>query len=238
MDRDRHIIAALLRTPPVPAVIALVVLPFVNIGFNRLILFSSVPLFLDSIGTAVSAAVFGLPLGLGTAILTNAFQELFEGFAFRHLPFAICGMATALLTWLETRRRREPLIARFSLLTLSVALANALLGAVVATFVFGGGTGANIDVIVAGFALAFRDVFSAAFLARIPANLVDKAPAALLALLAARALGAGERPMNGRLRGASRAWRHRTETRNQAFIKPARMARRATAAADCISSFR
>ncbi len=196
---DRPSLAARLRAPLPAALLALVALPLANLALNRLILFTSVPLFLDSVGTALSAAVFGLPWGLGTALLTNAYQEPFEGFAFRHLPFAICGMATALLTWLETRRRREPLIGRFMLLTVSVAFANALLGAIVATFVFGGGTGANIDVIVAGFALAFEDIFSAAFLARIPVNLVDKAPAALAALLAARALGSadGSPPLPG-----------------------------------------
>jgi len=189
---DRPSLAARLRAPLPAAVLALVALPLANIALNRLVLFTSVPLFLDSIGTALSAAVLGLPWGLGTALLTNAYQELFEGFALRHLPFAICGMATALLAWLETRRRREPLIGRFMLLTVSVAFANSLLGAIVATFVYGGGTGANIDVIVAGFALAFKGIFSAAFLARVPVNLVDKAPAALAALLASRALGSAE----------------------------------------------
>jgi energy-coupling factor transport system substrate-specific component len=163
---------------------ALVVLPALNMVLNRLILFTSVPLFMDSIGTAVSAAVFGLPLGLATAVLTNTFGELVAGFPMVHLPFALCGMATAWIVHFLVRRSMFSTPLHFILATLLVAVANSVLGAIIATFVFGGGTGVNIDIIVSGFALALGDIFSAALFARIAVNIVDKAPAVFIAMLA------------------------------------------------------
>jgi energy-coupling factor transport system substrate-specific component len=163
---------------------ALLVLPAFNMGLNRLILFTSVPLFMDSIGTAVSAAVFGLPLGLATAVMTNGFGELVAGFPWVHLPFALCGMATAWIVHYLVRRDMFSTPVHFILATILVAIANSILGAIIATFVFGGGTGVNIDIIVSGFALAFGDIFSAALIARIAVNIVDKAPAVFIAMLA------------------------------------------------------
>ena len=163
---------------------ALIVLPALNMVLNRFILFTSVPLFMDSIGTAVSAAVFGLPLGLATAVLTNTFNEVAAGFPLVHLPFALCGMATAWIVHTLVRRNLFSTPVHFIVATVLVAIANSVLGALIATFVFGGGTGVNIDIIVSGFALAFGDIFSAALIARVAVNVVDKAPAIFIAMLA------------------------------------------------------
>lgn len=184
---SRARLASFCSDPWVKLIAAAFVFPAVNLGLNHLVVLTEVPLFLDSNLTAV-AAVMGLPYGLLTAFMTNFFAELLYGFPWRHLPFALCGMATALIVWRMSRldRLRTPL--HFVVGTLLVALANSLLGAAIATFVFGGGTATNIDVLVMGFALMFDDIFSAAFLGRIVVNLVDKAPAVLLAMLYRRYL--------------------------------------------------
>ncbi len=175
-------------------ILAVLLFPAINLGLNELILKTSVPLFLDSIFTAC-AAVLGLPFGMLTAVLTNFYAEILHGFPGRHLPFALCGIATALIVWAMCRKKmlRTPL--HFLLGTISVALANSVLGAIIATFVFGGGTGSNIDVVVAGFALAFENILSAAFIGRMIVNLIDKAPAILGAMLFFRLLFApAEKP--------------------------------------------
>lgn len=179
----------LLEKPAFRLVAALLILPALNTAFNRLILFTAVPLFMDSIGTAISAALFGLPLGLATAVLTNGFGELVAGFPMVHLPFALCGMATALIVHLMVKGARFSTPLNFVVATVLIALANSVLGAIIATFVFGGGTGVNIDVIVSGFALAFGDIFSAALIARVAVNIIDKAPAVFLAMMALKVTG-------------------------------------------------
>ena len=146
------------------------------------------PFFMDSIFTAIAAAIWGPWQGLATAVMTNAFFELPGGFTGTNLPFALCGMATALIVWAFVRAGRHKGPLGSILCVSAVTIANSLLGALIATFVFGGGTRSNIDDIVAGFAMFTDSVLTAAFLARIPINFIDKAMAVVPALLLAGAM--------------------------------------------------
>ncbi len=184
-NQDSIARARLLEAKWFRMVLAALILPAINAGLNRLVLTTPIPLFLDSIGTGI-AAVLGLPYGLITALATNLMEEALNAFSWTHLPFAICGMATALIVWWMVRTRRTHTPLQFMYGTFLAALANSVLGAIVAVFIFGGGTGTNIDVAVAGFALALDNILSAAFLARLTVNLIDKAPVVLAAMMAAR----------------------------------------------------
>jgi energy-coupling factor transport system substrate-specific component len=170
---------------PLPKwLLVILIFPLINESLNRLIIMTEIPLFLDSILTAVAAAIFGIWPGILVALLTNSFGELFSGFHGIAIPFAICGIATAVIVGLMAKRGKFVTILQLAFGILAVSLANSLLGAVIATFVFGGQTGVNIDVLVDGLTAALGNIFSAAFLARIPANFVDKGIAVLAAYLA------------------------------------------------------
>ena len=173
--------------------LALCVFPLANAGLNHLVLETSWPLFLDSIFTALSAAAFGLLPGLATAVLTNGAIELFNGFPGTHFPFAICGMATAWIVAHAVKKGRFDTSLQAAAVLLAVALANALLGALVAVFVFGGYTDVNIDILVSGFRSALGNIFSAAFLGRLPTNIVDKGIAVVIPFLLRKAWGASGR---------------------------------------------
>jgi len=150
-----------------------------------------VPLFLDSIFTAIAAAIFGPWHGMLVAITTNGLNEAFDGFSGLHLPFAVCGMATAIIVNAFVRSGRYTGGLAWGLCIGAVTMANSVLGALIASFLFGGGTRMNLDNIVAGFSLFTDSLFAAAFLARLPINLVDKALAVVPALaLAGAAAGA------------------------------------------------
>lgn len=151
-------------------------------------LFTGSPLFMDSIFTALAAAVFGPWQGLLTALLTNAFHEVFRGFPGIHLPFSFCGMATALIVWAFSRPGKIWPPLAISLCLVAVSLANAILGSLITTLVFGGGIGVKIDNLAAGFALITDSDLFAAFLARVPINLVDKAIAVIPSLALAFSL--------------------------------------------------
>jgi energy-coupling factor transport system substrate-specific component len=141
----------------------------------------SLPFFLDSIGTAVAAASGGLISGLIVAVGTNLLQEVVFGFTGQSWPFFICGVATVLIVRAFVRAHRFESVGDILLVTLLVALANAVLGGTIATFVYGGLTSVGLDYLVTGLVSAGRTLLSAAFLARIPANLVDKAIAVFTA---------------------------------------------------------
>jgi len=180
--------AAIFR-PLVKWPLVILVFPLLNELLNRLVYATDIPLFLDSIFTAIAAAVFGIGPGLVVALLSNAIGEVFGGFSGTSLPFALCGMATAIIVGWAARTGRLSSPFHLALVLLGVSLANAIIGAFVAVFVFGGYTGVNIDVFVSGLTQALGNIFTAAFVARIPMNLVDKAFAVVAASLALRVLG-------------------------------------------------
>ncbi|HPG86259.1 MAG TPA: hypothetical protein PLQ29_06120 [Spirochaetales bacterium] len=183
------------RKPILAWGLAIVVFPLAN-ALLSLAARDALPLFFDSILTAVAAAVLGPWHGLATAILTNGWSEALDGFPGVHLPFAVCGIATALIVRAFVASGKYRGALPVSLCVGAVTLANALLGALIAAFVYGGGTRMNLDNIVAGFALFTDSVLTAAFLGRLPINLVDKtlavAPALYLAIVKAAAAAAGQ----------------------------------------------
>lgn len=162
---------------------ALLLFPLANAGLNRLVLTTRLPLFLDSIFTALGAVLFGMGPSLATAVLTNGMIEATTGFPGTHLPFAVCGMATAFIMSRAAARNRLSASIHVAVAILKVSFANALLGAGIAAFVFGGFTDVNIDSTVAAIRLIVGNILSAAFLARIPVNIVDKGIAVGIAFL-------------------------------------------------------
>ncbi len=143
----------------------------------------SFPFFFDSIWTATIAALFGPVVGVATGILTNFFLEILTGFTLIHYPFGLCNALTGLIVGLMARSGRFRTVNHIVIASLAVTLGNSILGAVIATYLFGGATGIDIDYIMTGLMLAGQSVLTAAFWARIPANLVDKTVAVLTAFL-------------------------------------------------------
>ena len=129
----------------------------------------ALPFFFDSIGTAVAAVTVGLVPALIVAVGTNALFELIYSGGGIHIPFA-----TVLILRAFRRSRSFQTIGHALLASLAVALANAVLGGLIAGYVFGGVTGVGIDFLVAGLVAGGRSVLSASFWARVPANLIDK----------------------------------------------------------------
>jgi energy-coupling factor transport system substrate-specific component len=141
----------------------------------------ALPFFFDSIGTAIAAVTVGLVPALVVAVGTNAlFELIYEGGGV-HIPFAICGIATVLILRAFRRSGNFTTIGNALFASLAVALANAVLGGMIAAFVFGGITGVGIDFLVAGLVAGGRSVLSASFWARVPANLIDKTIAVFVA---------------------------------------------------------
>ncbi len=147
------------------------------------------PLFFDSIFTACAGALFGWLPGLLAGLWTNLAYEIMFGFPMTMLPFGICNMSTGLIIGLMAsnghfRSGLQALIA-----VLLVTASNSLLGALIATYLYGGITGsAAVDYVVVGLLATGRTILSAAFLARIPANLVDKGIAVFAAFFLLRYL--------------------------------------------------
>ncbi|MDZ7792211.1 MAG: hypothetical protein U5P10_00550 [Spirochaetia bacterium] len=141
------------------------------------------PLFLDTIGTLVSVSLFGLIPGLITALVTHLTPDLFPFMADDYMFWVFCNFASAITLWLFIRTGRFLRVLYVLLVTVVVSLVNALVGSAVAVFFFSGITDHPVDYMMTGFISIGRGLFSAAFWARIPVNLIDKGIAVLIAFL-------------------------------------------------------
>lgn len=158
---------------------------WLNAGMAWLNELLALPFFMDSIGTAVAAAVLPFVPALLVAVLTNFAMEVVFGFPGAAWPFFICSVATMLIVRAFVSTGRFKSVGDALLVSLLVALANAILGGTIAAFVFGGLTTVALDYLVTGLVTAGQSLVTAAFWARVPANLVDKTIAVFAAFFLA-----------------------------------------------------
>jgi len=140
--------------------------------FNNRVLYS--PLFLDSIFTAAAAVLLGPAGGLAAGLLTNIFMEFQYGMTGLYWPFALCNMSTGLIIGVMRNRGLFERMFHIPFVLLIVTLSNAVLGAVVALFLFRGFSGVGIDRIIMVFHNLGQSFTSAVFWTRIPVNFIDK----------------------------------------------------------------
>jgi len=160
-------------------IISVVLNGIINLAGDKL----GIPLFLDSIFTAATAALFGIVPGILTGLFTNLFQEVLRGFPLYLYPFAIVNMATGLLVAILVKKGYFKTFFGVFLVVIYTAVMNAFLGALIVTIVFGGITHEEVDYIVKVIIMTGQSVFSSAFIARIFINLVDKGISVLAAYL-------------------------------------------------------
>jgi len=162
------------RGPALNKRIALVFVP-VGIGVNVIggLLASSLklPVFLDTIGTILSAAILGPWWGALTGGLTNIIMALQNPM---DMWFAIVNIAVGLIVGFISVKFgfQKWLVVLIAGLIISVVAP--IIGTTIATYVYGGLTGGGLDIFVGGLMKAGADVFTAAFIPRIGSNLVDK----------------------------------------------------------------
>lgn len=146
--------------------------------FPRLL---GLPIYLDSVFTVAVTLFAGLLPGLATAFFYSLVSGLllqYDGF---QVLFSLCGMATALLTWLIAGRgKKEPSVFDLSILALLATVANSVIGGIISIALHGGRGQAPGDPLVAGMIMQGIPAQFAAILTRIPLNLIDLTIAAFV----------------------------------------------------------
>lgn len=144
------------------------------------------PLFLDTIGTILAAVLLGPWLGALTGILSNVFSGIFTNPIL--IPFALVnGVIGLIVGFIALKRGYEDYITPL-IIGLVLAIAAPLVGSPIAVYVFGGLTGGGVDILYGILLGTTERVFTSAFLARIPTNLVDKLISAYLVFFIYQAL--------------------------------------------------
>lgn len=138
----------------------------------------SIPLlFLDTIGTIFTAAVFGPLYGALTGGLTNLIQGVITNP--KSIPFALVNIAIGLVVgFIAKKWKFDYKTALFT--GLLIAVVAPLIGTPIATYVYGGITGDFNDVFFTWLVQSGQKVFTAAFIPRITSNIVDKVFSCLL----------------------------------------------------------
>lgn len=174
MEKPKSLRNRIRSGSPILVLLSVIVASAVGAALALTAIAMEMPLFLDSVGTAVIASLFGVFPGILTGLLTNLIGELIYPREMLFISFAPVNMVTGLIigvmSWRYHLSRPGVLGATVVLVTFS----SILLGTTIALVVHAGVIATSIDHLVASLALSGRSLPAAAFLARIPINLVDK----------------------------------------------------------------
>lgn len=155
------------------------------------------PIYLDSIGTIVVAAIMGPWCGAASGVLYNIISGIISGNIMGAL-FLFCNLGSGLIVGYMARMNKYHKFWHIALATFLVSLWNSIVAAPIAMVVYGGVDGnAGTNLLIAGLQALGTDLAGAAFVARIPANLIDKGIACVIAWIILLKLPENMRKLNG-----------------------------------------
>jgi len=148
--------------------------------------YSKIPLFLDSTGTILAASILGPFVGAITGFTSNLIIGVTHNPV--NIPFSIVNIIVGLTAGIIVKRYGFAGIKSLLICIVSVSILSALSGAIVAFYVFGGVTGAKIDLNIITIMNAGYKLFTSSFLVRLPVSFIDKGISILIAFYIANRL--------------------------------------------------
>lgn len=146
-----------------------------------------IPLYLDTLGTVLSAALFGPIPGMIVGALSNIITGLI--YSLTDIPFFLVNMAVGLVVGLVAKKFKFTLVS--ALVTgLALSVICPAIGTPIGIFVYGGLQGNISDVIVTGLVQAGQSIFAASFFTKIGSNLIDKIGTCVIAYFLIKAMPA------------------------------------------------
>lgn len=137
-----------------------------------------IPLYLDTLGTVLSAAIFGPVPGMIVGALTNIITGLI--YNVQDIPFFLVNMVVGLVVGLVAKKWGWGLIP--ALLTgLALSVICPVVGTPIGIYVYGGLNGSVSDMLVTSLVKGGQTIFQASFLRNIASNLIDKVGTCLIA---------------------------------------------------------
>ena len=136
-----------------------------------------IPLYLDTLGTVLSAAILGPLPGIIVGALSNIITGLI--YSVSDIPFCLVNMAVGLVVGLVAKKFKfdwiQALIVGLVLSVLCPAI-----GTPIGIFVYGGLNGTFSYVLVMSLVQGGKSIFQASFLRNIASNLIDKVGTCLI----------------------------------------------------------
>ncbi|MFV0575274.1 MAG: ECF transporter S component [Vibrio sp.] len=153
----------------------------INMIGGQLVSMLKLPIFLDSIGTILSAVLGGPVIGLLTGLLTNLIWGLLTGpIAAAFAPVAmVIGLVAGLLAKMGWFKSLPKVVLSGVVITAAVTI----VAVPIRTYLFGGVTGSGADFLVAYVHSMGTDLIESVALTVVGANVVDKVLTAILVWL-------------------------------------------------------
>lgn len=194
----RPALATHVKTLIVVACIAL------NMGGRVLVDVTHMPLYLDMVGTAITAIIVGPWAGVGVGVATSLVGAAYSGWI--SVPFAPVEAVGALIWGYGVRRFKfGRTVPRFFLLNVLVAVACSVVAVPVIVWLDHGVTGSGADQITRTIKLAWHSLLASVAAQNIMTSLVDKLISGFIALGVAEAMPASLTERRERLQLRS-AW--------------------------------
>lgn len=150
----------------------------INIVLGTVVGLLNIPLlYLDTIGTIFTAALFGPWYGALVGGLTNLIQGIMTNP--KDIPFALVNIAVGIVVGLIAKKYKFNYVTAF-ITGLILSVLCPLIRTPIATYVYGGITGDFNDVFFTWLVQSGQSIFASAFIPRITSNIVDKIVSCIL----------------------------------------------------------
>lgn len=149
----------------------------VNIVLGIMTSMLSLPIYLDTLGTVISAILLGPLPGVAVGALTN----IITGFIYnpRDIPFLLVNVAVALIVGLIARKYKFTLTTAI-LCGVILGIICPVIGTPIGVLIYGGLSGSVSDIFVMALKSTGNSIFTSAFIVNIGKNIIDKVGTCIL----------------------------------------------------------
>lgn len=144
-----------------------------------------IPLYLDTLGTMLTAVLIGTVPGMIVGALSNIITGLI--FSPTDIPFFIVNMVVGLITGLIARKFKFGLVTAI-ITGLILAVVCPAVGTPIGIAVYGGLNGSWSDILVTALVQGGQSIFAASFLRNIASNLIDKVGTSIVTWILLKAM--------------------------------------------------
>lgn len=154
--------------------IAILLIPIgvaINFVGAQIVLLLKLPVFLDTIGTALAAMIGGPWIGMLTGALTNIVKGITNPVSFTFIPVQV---AIGLVVGILSKNGMFNKIWKIIISAILIALAATLVATPIQVIVFGGATGNSSDILVATLLTSGQEIWASVFSTKILIETFDK----------------------------------------------------------------
>ncbi|MGM8212244.1 ECF transporter S component [Virgibacillus sp. W0430] len=161
--------------------IAILLIPIgvaINFVGAQIVNLLKLPVYLDTMGTALTAMIGGPWVGMATGIVSNLVKGLINPVSFAFTPVQ---MAVGLSIGLLSMAGMFTKVWKVLVSAIIVSLATTIVASPIQVLMFGGATGNSSDALVATFLASGQQIWTAVFSTKIINELIDKSICLMIA---------------------------------------------------------